>query len=167
MASKAIGVEYGAGKNANLVPVLVGNRELTSVVEGLKVALDDIRDKNRAGKSLVLMSIGSELPLELLKMLKSPAVREQEEHLNQLFDLGVPVIVAADNEVSGGGTLPSGLATLGFPLIVVGNAFRDGRIWPGSQGGDIVTLFACGTYVRCVCDRAKSGTSYGMSSLFM
>lgn len=169
VASKALGKRFGAAKKATLVPVLTGERKRSSTVQGLKLAREDIISKGRQKKSIVLITKLGQTPATQAS-LNAPSTNRMKQALHRLMQISVPVVISAGNEaLDEHGNLirpnvdliPPILAAPNFPLIVVGNADREGRIYPSSQRGDKVTLYACGASIRCAgCDRPVSGTSF-------
>lgn len=90
---------FGAAKKSILVPVLLGFDYEAEFAEAFKGVLDAITaDKNRPTSvlykhSLIVMSMGIEAQVDPAKA-PWPSMRS---YMDQLFDLGVPIVLSAGN----------------------------------------------------------------------
>ncbi|KAJ5155470.1 hypothetical protein N7492_008273 [Penicillium capsulatum] len=173
VASKAIGKTYGASKKAFLVPVKIGDMDLSGLSQGLDAAAKNVRDEGRQKQAAVLISAGSEKVVDEHNLGDDEVVyQSQNDYIGILADLGVSTIVATGNdanEMDGNGklrlepdTLPDILAKH-HPIILVGNVDWDGKLWASSQRGDLVTSNAMGVDVTCVGKSGKKMTDTGTS----
>ncbi|KAJ5587190.1 uncharacterized protein N7459_002955 [Penicillium hispanicum] len=162
VADKAMGRIFGAAKKSILVPVLLGFDGEAQLSEALKEVLDKITaDKNSPisvlyGHSLIVMSMGIEADVNPEKA-PWPSMHS---YMDQLFDLGVPIVFAAGNireeeqdrpdqghQIT---AYPQFWSTDEFPLINVGNSNFEGRIADDSKRGEKVAVFAPGEGISCV-----------------
>ena len=179
VADKAMGKYFGAAKKARLVPVLLGTAFASAVAEAFGVIRETInKDRQTANpvyykKSIVMLSMGFDVYNNPRFRTTEPWI-SMEIYISALFDLGVPVILAAGNKAgqdpnrSHRGIVidcfPQILESDSFPLINVGNIHFDGSIDIESKRGPKVTVFAPGAEITCAGygDRI-SGTSFGKS----
>ncbi len=171
-ASKAAGTQYGAAKEAILVVVKMIDYTEPSIISGLKVVADDIKQKGRGGKSVVSISWGSKAAGPGILGLAWAV--DMLETLKELYDNGVIVVCSAGNDAQMPG--PTGLlrdiidtapAMFVDRVIAVGSSYFDGVRQESSQrliGRP--QLYAPGVDVKCADATGRklyqvgSGTSF-------
>lgn len=150
------------------MPILTGHIDTEAATSGFEKAGEDISEKERSKKSIVMISWShAERLTDVLDLIP------MKKAISRLFDLGVPVVVLAGNyaierdwpepskEVD---EIPASLAGDKFPLIVVGSTDLSGAISSFSQRGDKVTSYTVGENIKCEGLEGPitiSGTSFG------
>jgi hypothetical protein len=177
VSSIALGKLYGVAKHATLVPVKVIDALFSDIPEGFREAARHIKEHDRESRSVVVCASGDTRPSD-------PSDSQQTDMgalvsvigARALFDLGVPLILAAGNdrnpdtgERQDVDYWPPNLEAENFPMIVVGAADEKGIRYPHSQGGSHLTTYAPGWEgVQGVLKDGTrgygTGTSYGKSS---
>ncbi|KAJ5115075.1 hypothetical protein NUU61_000834 [Penicillium alfredii] len=151
VAIKALGIKFGAAKEAILIPVKIGEYNRAETSHGVFAAWHDIQTKGarRARRSIVVMSIGSVFP----ENLNDEFTREMSGLISHLQYLGVPFVTTSGNfaqEFWHGqqriniDTVPAIIAARGNPISVIGNVDFQGNFWSTSQRGPLLTASAGG-----------------------
>ena len=170
VASKAAGWKTGVSKNSQLVMM----KSLLTVADvnfAFAAALDDILEKGRQGKAVVVypatsietFSAGSSLPSNW-KSVKGL--------IQELFAQNVVVVTAAGNNAARTTTLNTVPAMWGlnddFPLIVAGAVRLDGTIARFSQGAGAMAqiVWAPGDSIVCANGPAAQGTAVRSGTSF-
>ncbi|KAJ9656428.1 hypothetical protein H2201_008548 [Coniosporium apollinis] len=126
VASKATGLRYGSAKLATLVVVKIADLSLAEVTGIWNLVWQDIKNKGRQKKSVVVLASGSTNPVDPNNL--SDERKEQRVGIENLLHHDVPVLVAAGNnaqkEFNGKlradvDTAPAVYEAPDFPLIVM------------------------------------------------
>ena len=156
VASLVAGAVNGVSKKSHLIMLKV-RYDVIDSLWALSTALDDITDKGRQGKSVILFPLDENtgnndtVPWHLI-----------EEYMNYLFKADAVIVVPSGNNAAVPGrkqvdTLPAILESPAFPLIVAGAVDASGKLAETSQGPNHVTTWAPGVNVSC----AKKGPAGG------
>jgi subtilisin family serine protease len=143
IASFAVGKTYGVAKKAHVIDVNVfGDSSATSdsiILDGFNWAVDDIIANNRVNVSVINMSLGG------ARTANSP----WDAAIQNAFDLGILVVVAAGNENLNASTRSpaSSPAALTVGNIDKTNVRNNESPSFGSNYGPAVKIFAPGTAV--------------------
>lgn len=174
VASRALGKKYGVAKGATVIPVKVDIEYDDDFPKAIELIYKDIKaNAGREKKSVVVSS------LEFGDHETHAGAQNEimKDYINDLFNLGVPVIVSAGNDGDDtSGTrknidaLPQVLEDKDFPLINVGAVDYDGTSPVWSQKGTQLTIHAPGVKSECQTrDDGKTetepGTSFGELSI--
>jgi subtilisin family serine protease len=170
MACKAAGKRYGIAKQAAIIPVKILFEEM-DLLNGLEMAFRDIRDKDRALKSVVVVSQAIPGATTREKALQTELGIRYLTAINRLIALGTPVVMAAGNaRDEEDGTredidlLPQVLEHPDVtPIINVGAATIEGYRVAESQGGPQLSIYAPGQTVISLTKDSKSTTFRGTS----
>lgn len=143
VASHAVGKTYGVAKKAQVIDVKVFDDKSSTtdsiILDGFNWAVDDIIAKNRVKVSVINMSLGG------ARTANSP----WDAAIQNAFDLGILVVVAAGNENTNASTRSPASAPA---ALTVGNINKDNvrhNDYPGygSNYGPAVKIFAPGVSV--------------------
>ncbi|KAJ5595502.1 subtilisin-like protein [Penicillium hispanicum] len=172
VASKAIGKTYGVAKKARLISVNIAKEKPNEMKSGFQVVVDNINEDKKSDNptryknSIVVMSLGFDNEAWTVNPTEDPW-KSIESSIDELFDLGVPVVLASGNhnkyfdktyEVV---DYPQTLLSKDFPIINVGCATSDGELLDVSQEGSKVTIYADGHLVTCAgFSTPQTGSSY-------
>ena len=161
-ASKAAGIAYGASKEATLVVVKMLGFDEASLVSIFNVIADDIKQKDRGGKSVVSVSWSTKAAVS--DIIGSTWFIEMRNALKELYDINVIVVCCAGNLAltpGATGVLRDRVDTapaIFNRVITVGASYFDGRRWEESQRLIGPQLYAPG--VRVVCAEASGQVAY-------
>lgn len=155
VGSVAGGVVHGVAKKATIIDVQVmgsSGGSAATIVKGLEWAVDDVLAKNRVGKAVFNLSLGTPSPPGALNDAVQAAINE-----------GIIVVIAAGN--SNDDTADWSPANTP-DAITVAASNKDYRRWGPSNWGSIVDLFAPGEAITAASSQSStavntdSGTSY-------
>ena len=161
VASKAAGWKTGVSKNSHLV-VIKSRPTVADVNFAFATALDDIMEKNRQGKAVVLFPATSKQTFGAGSVL-TRNWRSVNELIKELFDQNVVVVTAAGNNAQRSMSLDTVPAKWvldrNFPLIVAGAVRLDGTIARFSQGAAEMAqiAWAPGDVIVCANGPSASG----------
>lgn len=175
VASVALGAAYGIAKHATLVSVKWHyNGVIDDQAEALRLVLHDIVTNNRQDRAVVLITIGDPGPSPAnARDTFGSAAKSHYDIINELMNLGVPVVAPSGNDRSGDvrssvDYWPPMWASPIYPLIVVGETDEKGIRPLESQAGIQVTTWAPGDGAICLSRDGSvepgSGSSLGMHS---
>ncbi|KAI4646602.1 hypothetical protein J4E93_004823 [Alternaria ventricosa] len=170
MACKAAGQRYGIAKQAKIVPVKILHTA-NDLLEGLKLAFTDIRDKDRALSSVVVVSQAITGSTTREQALQTKQGKDLLSAIDDIIGLGTPIVLAAGNERDEElGTredidlLPQVLEHPDMtPIINVGAAKISGDRVEDSQGGPQLSIYAPGDRVFSLTRDSRSQTFQGTS----
>ncbi|QRV98103.1 subtilisin-like protease 8 [Ceratobasidium sp. AG-Ba] len=133
-AATAAGTKYGVAKKAHIIDVKVfpdeGFGQLSYILSGLDWAVSNAKTTNRTG--VISMSLGV------------TASKAFEDTVRSVISSGLTVVVSAGNSASPASEWsPANVEQ----AITVGNVEITGRMWPYSNYGSAVDIFAPGTNV--------------------
>lgn len=155
MASKAAGSNLGVASNAHMI-VLKAKPTPADNLWAFEHAHDDIIDKQRKGKAVILFARGA----RLTGMDNDDPWPALKPKFPKLFADDIVIVTSSGNNGRTGHTdvdlVPKTWAADDYPLIVVGATDTQGKIAlrPGetvsfSQGGDKVAVWAPGKDITC------------------
>ncbi|KAH7075138.1 hypothetical protein FB567DRAFT_597071 [Paraphoma chrysanthemicola] len=102
VGSKAVGTQYGVAKKATLIPVKLYAGLETEFEQAFRLVTDDLRDHpGRAERSVVLITRGFDETTLAEAKLDDISRKLWEVNIRALFDLGVPIVMAAGNNAQG------------------------------------------------------------------
>ncbi|KAH7064342.1 peptidase S8/S53 domain-containing protein [Paraphoma chrysanthemicola] len=175
IAAKALGTRFGVAKSATLI-VVKASKFVSDDSAGLRLVVDHMRQNpGRAERSVVLMSVGSPQAINYEQAKADLSYKAiYETPLTQLTEMGVPVVLAAGNNLPEEGsnrphidTVPQIYASQSLPLILVGAADFEGKRVTQSRYGDQLTIYAPGHSILSLSkggfdsgERLCTGTSY-------
>jgi len=170
MACKAAGQRYGIAKQAKIVPVKIIHTA-NDLLEGLKLAFADIRDKDRALSSVVVVSQAITGSTTREQALQTKQGKDFLSAINDIIGLGTPIVLAAGNERDEElGTredidlLPQILEHPDTtPITNVGATKLAGDRVEDSQGGPQLSIYAPGDRVFSLTRDSRSQTFQGTS----
>ena len=179
VASKAVGITNGVSKSSELVIVKMawlgsGYPLNSDLLWAFDEVYDDIltRRENGSQSIVVIAPFGT---------TEDPSVSpwpDIKQRMTDIFAMGTAILVPSGNDARERGRSPNidmipalwANVDPSFPLIVAGAVKTGGDIWPYSQSGSHVSIWAPGDRIQCA-DRKgfrfASGTSFatGMVSI--
>ncbi|KAJ5898749.1 Subtilisin-like protein [Penicillium taxi] len=174
VAAKAVGKHLGSAKKAKIVPV-IHESDFVDFIESLDLIISNIKEDKesklpvRYKSSILFFSSGFD-PEDLAEAginPNEPPFSEMKKSMEEIFDLGIPIVMAAGNRRGEDGLsleldiYPQVWESDDFPAINIGNAFSDGQIYESSLRGPKVAVYLDGVGIRCVGrDGLVAGTSF-------